>query len=277
MRTILLITFTLFLSVLGYSQSILENPKVGMSTAPNVKLEKIELNDTETLLWFHVNYTPGNWISIPKETFIQPVGTKEKLFIVTAEGIPVNEQYTIPASGQVDYKLIFPKIDASITKIDYGEANDGGSWFIYDIQLKPELFKSIVPEKLSGNWFRADNAQWEISLFDSVAIYKSQVWKYQQYDEKNEVGKVRLKNGTKNLDIYTKPINDSTCLIGETPAKLVKYTRQPDESVIPADTEPYKLPVFKVDSVTYCGYIKGFSTRFPQRTGMVYVNDVFNR
>src|SRR5690606_22481692 len=49
---------------------------------------------------------------------------------------------------------------------------------------------------------------------------------------------------------------------------------QPDESVLKPDNETFKLPVFKMDTVTYCGYIKGFSTRFPQRTGMVYVNDV---
>jgi len=274
MKTILFTAFALFLSYFAYSQTIIENPKVGMSTASNVKIVKIELSNAATVLWFHVNYTPGNWISIPKETFIQPNGTKDKLFVVSADGIPVGEQYTMPASGEVDYKLIFPKIDGSASKLDYGEGNDGGTWFIYDIQIKPEMFKSIVPEKIAGNWFRSDNAQWEISLFDSVAIYKSQVWKYQQYVEKDGTGKIGLKNGKKTLNIYTKLIDDKTCMIGEAPAKLVKYSQQPDESVIPADNEPFKLPVFKVDTAIYCGYIKGFSPRFPQRTGMVYVNDV---
>ena len=267
-------TFALVLSFFAYSQTILDNPKVGMNTASYVTLEKIELSDTTTVLWFQVKFAPGNWISIPKETYIQPVGFKEKLYIVSAEGITVGEKYTMPASGEVSYKLYFPKIDDSVSKLDYGEANDGGSWFIYDIQIKPEMFKSIVPEKIAGNWFRADNAQWEISLFDSVAVYKSQVWKYQQYSEKDETGKVGLKNGKKTLNIYTKLIDDSTCMIGETPAKLVRYSQQPDESVIPADEEPFSLPVFKVDTAIYCGYIKGFSPRFPQRTGMVYVNDV---
>ena len=274
MRTIFLLTFALVLSLFAYSQTILENPKVGMNTASNVTLEKIELSDTTTALWFHVNYTPGSWISIPKETYIQPVGTKEKLYIVSAEGVTMGEQYTMPASGEVSYKLYFPKIVGSVSKLDYGEGNDGGSWFIYDIQLKPELYKSIIPEKISGNWFRSDNAQWEISLFDSVAIYKSQVWKYQQYSETDGTGKIGLKNGNKTLNIYTKLIDDSTCMIGELPTKLVRYSQQPDESVIPADKETFSLPVFKVDTAIYTGYINGFSPRFPQRTGMVYVNDV---
>lgn len=274
MRTILLLTFTLFLSIFAYSQTFIENPKVGMSTAQNVTLEKIELRDTATVLWFQFFSESPSGFSIPKKTYIQPAGAKEKLFITTAEGVLLGKQITASAFEKVSYQLFFPKIDPSIAKLDYGEANDGGTWFIYDIQIRPEMFKSIVPEKLSGNWFRADNAQWEISLFDSVAIYKSQVWKYQQYSEKDGTGKIGLKNGKKSLNIYTKLIDDNTCMIGETPAKLVKYSHQPDESVIAADNEPFKLPVFKVDTATYCGYIKGFSPRFPQRTGMVYVNDV---
>ena len=164
MKTILFTAFALFLTFFAYTQTIIENPKVGMSTASNVQIVKIELTDAATVLWFHVKSTPGNWMSVPNKTYIQPVGAKEKLYIVSAEGIPVNEQYIMPASGEVDYKVIFPKIDTSVAKLDFGEANDGGTWFIYDIQLKPELYQSILPEKISGNWFRADNAQWEISL-----------------------------------------------------------------------------------------------------------------
>jgi len=274
MKRILLATIALIVSVLAYSQTIIEKPNVGMTTASYVKIEKIELRDTATVIWFHVIFQVGSWIQIPKETYIQPVGAKEKLFIVSTDGIPLNERYTMPASGEVSYKLVFPKIEPSTSMLDYGEGNDGGSWFIYNIQLKPELFKSIVPERITGNWFRSNNAQWEISLFDSVAIYKSQVWKYQQYSEKAGIGKITLKNGSKSLNIFTKPVSDSTCMIGEAPAKLVKYSHQPNQSVIPEDKEPFKSPIFKMDTVTYCGYIKGYEPRFPQSTGTVYVNDL---
>jgi thiol-disulfide isomerase/thioredoxin len=274
MKLILLSVFSLLLSVLTYSQTIIENPRFGMSTAANLKLEKIELRDTATVLWFHVNHTPGNWILIPKETYIQPLDGTEKLYIVSTEGIPMNEQYIMPSSAEVSYKLFFPRIDSSVSKVDYGEGNEGASWFIYDIQLKPELFQSIVPGEISGNWFRSDNAQWEISLFDSVAVYKSQVWKYLKYAQTDGLGKISLKNGSKKLEIYAKAGDDSTCLIGETPDKLIKYSKRPNPSVIPEDQESFKIPVFKLDTVTYCGYIKGFSPRYSNRTGMVYVNDV---
>jgi thiol-disulfide isomerase/thioredoxin len=275
MKTILLTALVLAMSFFAYSQTIVENPKTGMSTASNVQLLKIELRDTATVMWFHVNQTPGNWISIPKETYIQPAGSNEKLYIKSAEGIEINGRYTMPASGEVNYQLLFPKVDASVSRLDYGEANDGGSWFIFDICIKAELQKSLLPETLCGDWFRADNGQWEISLFDSVAIYKSKVWKCLSFLEKDGLVKIKIKSGAKTMDIYSKTSTDGTCQIGETATKMAKYTRQPDESVIPADNETYKLPLLKVDTVTYCGYIKGFSPRFPQRTGMVYVNDIF--
>lgn len=274
MKKLFLTAITLIFSQFAYSQTVLEQPKVGMSTSSYVEIEKIELRDTATVLWIHVDFTPGNWISIPQKTYLQPVGKKEKLFIVAAVGIPLNEQYTIPASGEANFQLIFPKIDPSVTKLDYGEANDGGTWFFYDIQLKPELFKSIIPEKIAGNWFRNDNAQWEISLLDSVAVYKSQVWKYLQYTEKQGTGKIKLKNGSKNLELNIRLSENGTCLIGQTAAKLVSCTHTPNNAVLPADKEPFKLPVFKMDTAIYTGYIKGFNPRFPKKTGMVYVNNV---
>ncbi|HET6557536.1 MAG TPA: TlpA disulfide reductase family protein [Prolixibacteraceae bacterium] len=273
MKQTLLLAFLLF-SCIAFSQTVIENPNVGMSTAGNIKIEKIELSDTATVLWFHVIHSPGNWISVPDQSFIQPVGSKEKLFITSAEGIKINEQFVMPAAGETRYQLYFPKIDASVSKLDFGEANEGGSWFIYDIELKPELFKSMIPSAIAGNWYRSDNAQWEISLLDSVAIYKNQVWKYQQYTEKGGLGKIALKNGSNALTLYAKSINDSTCMAGNTPDKLIKYSHKANESAVSEDNEPYQLPVFKMDTITYSGYIKGFSPRYPQRTAMVYVNDV---
>jgi thiol-disulfide isomerase/thioredoxin len=272
MKQILLLTL-LFFSCIAYSQRTVENPRIGMSTAGNLKIEKIELRDTATVLWFHVQHPQGSWIFVPDKSFIQAVGSTEKLFVTTAEGIKLNEQVGLPASGEISYKLYFPRLQASVRSIDFGEDNEGGNWFIYDIVLKPELYKSIIPSAISGNWFRSDNAQWEISLLDSVAIYKNQVWKYQQYTEKGGIGKLGLKNGSKTITLYTKSVNDSTCMAGEVAAKLVKYTHHADETLRPEDKEPYKMPIFKMDTITYCGYIKGFSPRFPQRTAMVYVDD----
>lgn len=273
MKNLLLFSLVLFLSTVAYSQTVIENPKTGMSTSSYLKLEKVEISDSATILYFHIQFRPNNWISIPKQTYIQPIGSEEKLFATGTIDIPLGEKYTIPESGEKSYAVIFPKIDPTTKKIDYGEGNDGGTWFIYDIQLKPELFQSMLPAKISGNWFRSNNAQWQVSLFDSLAVYKNQIWKYANYSEKKGISKIELKKGSKILTIYAKAVNDSICMIGQAPGAMVKCTDKVDESVLPKDTKAFEPPLYKMDTVIYRGLIRNFSPRFKQRTGTVYVND----
>ena len=272
MKKILLLNFILALTLLVKAQTVVEQPRIGMSTVSGLKIEKIELRDTVTVLSFSLNYPARSWIIIPKSTYLLPVGTKDTLYVISADGIPLGKQYKIPDSGNINYRLIFPKINPTVESFDYCET----SWFIYDIRLKPNLYKSMIHEKLSGNWFRSDNAQWEITLLDSAAVYKSQLWKYINFSEKDGLGTIKLKNGTKSITLYTKPGENGTCMIGETPLKLIKYTAEPDESVIPVDHSQFKTPVFKMDTAIYSGYIKGFSKRYPQKTGLVYVDNVLS-
>jgi thiol-disulfide isomerase/thioredoxin len=154
MKKITFALLTLFFAVTVYGQTTIENPEFGYSTASNAYLKKIEIRDTATVLSFHTTTTPGNWIFIPKETYIQPLSGGDKLFVLSATGIPLGGKYIMPASGEVDYQLVFPKIDKSVSKLNYGEANNGGSWFIYDIRLTslPDKFNTIKEPKgnLSG-------------------------------------------------------------------------------------------------------------------------------
>jgi len=271
MKKNLLLGFILLLSAFVDAQVIVEQPKIGMTTAQNVKIEKIVLSDTATVLCFNIKLAPGEWISIPKRTYILPFGSKDTLFIRSADGIPLNKQYTMPAPGEVSYKLIFPRLNSSVNKIDYGEVE--GTWFIFDIQLKPGEVKSVVPTKLIGNWFRSDNAEWGLSLLDSMVIYKSQVWKYKSYEGKDRLGIINLYNGNKNIALYIKQKGE-TLSAGETASKLTDYAKIPDKSAIKEDKGVLQKPVFKNDTAIFCGLINKFSPRFPQRTFNIYVRDL---
>ena len=153
MKKIVLLSFLFVFSVIdGYAQTVINNPQTGLSVNNNSTIKKVELTDNTTVLHIHTIYNPGSWISIPKETYIQPDGG-EMLFIKRTDGIPLNERYTMPASGEVSYALIFPAVPASTAFIDYGEANEGGSWFIYDIRLKPIHAAVLLPKVKIGNWF----------------------------------------------------------------------------------------------------------------------------
>lgn len=272
MKQILITSVLLFVFVFSYSQKVIDKPAVGMNTTTNVHVEKVELRDTATVLWFHTTGTPGMWIRIPKGTYIQPVGSAKKLEALSTEGIPFNAEYYMPASGVADYKVIFPKIDPSVARIDYGEP-EGGNWFLYDIVLKPEKSKEVFPEYFSGNWFGADG-QWQLSLTGTSVIYKSMVWACQKYTETAAGAELTAKKGKKTLRLYLKKADDGTCMVGERPDQLVKLSKTPDAKMIPADESTFQLPLFKNDTAVIRGYVKGFSTRYPNRTGMVYVNNV---
>jgi len=274
MKKALIVITILMLSLFTYSQSILENPKVGMCSVSKLTIEKVELFDTATVLWFHVKSEPGKWINVPKNTYIQPIGSKEKLYVLSALGIKLDEHYTMPESGEVNYKLTFPRIDKFESKIDFVDSES--DWYIYDVQVKPELKKSTIPEKLKGNWFRSDNANWEISLFDSLVVYKSHVWKCQKYFEKDGLGQIKLSSKSKNLVLLIKPVENSSFLIGESPAKLIHITHKQDLKAIMPDNGIFKSPVFKADTAIFCGFIKGFNTRVPQKSGWVIIRSVLN-
>jgi len=270
---ITLILLCLFGNV--YSQTI-ENPRYGYSNVPELTIKKIEVSDTATVMYFHVDFGPGGWIHIPDQTFIKSASGSDKLFVKRAEGIPLNESYSLPASGMVDYKLIFPKLDKQVKKIDFGEGNEEGNWTILDIQIRPEIQQSVIPQELTGSWFSRQTGNWELSLLDDVAVYKSQVWNYGLVKLKKGSGTVQLKNKTKTTDLYIKRTKSGNYLFGESANTLTACSKDVTGVVVqnPSHDKPYEEPVFKLDSATYSGYINGYTSRIGAKTLKVDVGDI---
>ena len=272
MKTILLSTFALMLSVFTFAQMVIPSPKTGMSTTENLQITKIELTDSATVLYFHCTYRPNNWISIPKETFIQSVGSSNKLFITATKGIPLGARHWMTDSGEVDYQLIFPKLEDNVTSIDYGEAN-GGGWNIFDIQVRKATHLSVIPDDLSGNWFNTKNGLWELSLLDSFAIYKSRVWTYSKLYYSNGKGSLILKNNgnLKKISLrmensglrITQPSEEDVCLCRTCPSNTANMNDGLD-----------KIFGFKMDTAIFKGFIKGYSSRCGIKSFEIYTNDI---
>ncbi|WP_111309054.1 TlpA family protein disulfide reductase [Confluentibacter sediminis] len=156
MKKIIITCLLVFLTISAFAQKNIEKPVYDFSYLPG-EITKIELLKDATILHFHIKYRAGSWIYIPKESFIKGVDTKENLFVVKAEGIPLAEKYYMPDSGEVNYKLYFPKLDSNIDTIDFGEANEGGSWAIYNISLDTKKQK-LIPDAIS-NWLEQEIAK----------------------------------------------------------------------------------------------------------------------
>jgi thiol-disulfide isomerase/thioredoxin len=272
MKTILMILFTLVTAVTTFAQTVIEKPHYGIASKDYLRITKIELTDSSTVLYFHVNFRPGNWIAIPKETYIQPVGGGEKIFIKATEGIPLGEKYTIPESGEISYSLIFPRTDKTVTKIDYGEANESASWFIYDIQLVPSV-ETKIPDWLYGNWFSKASGNWEFSFQDTLAVCQDKLWRYGETKHKKDKFTVNLVNGSQEKLFYAQKDKNGSCFIGESPKALTAYTRESGAGTANTD-EAFQLPLFKQDSAIYSGYFRGYTPRTGIKTFLVHVNDI---
>ena len=273
MKKIALCFMALVLSVMAYSQTVIDNPKHGLSSQPGVVITKIELNDNNTILWFRTNVTPGSTISIPKESYIAVSGSDEKLYVTKTEGIPIGESVPVPASGLLEYKIVFPKIDHAISLMDYGE--EGGSWFIYDIRLKELKYALTVPTELSGHWFNTNNGMWEVSFLDTVVVYMKKVWQYDGIDFKNRKGTVNIKNGTSRASLPVK-LEKEILVLEVSPQAAVRLSREAAgiRTGIKTGEESFKAPLFKNDTVVFSGYLKGYSPRVKASTGTVYVNNI---
>lgn len=137
----LIITIFCMLSLVDCSQkrpAVIERPVFDSWSSTALEIDKIELNDSATTIYFDVYYYPGARISVPPAACIRPSGTTEVLTITGAEGIAIGEDLTIPESGQVSIKLFFPSLKPEITKIDYIEGDNCENCFnIWGIQLLP--------------------------------------------------------------------------------------------------------------------------------------------
>ncbi|MFC5684024.1 TlpA family protein disulfide reductase [Flavobacterium sp. MAHUQ-51] len=277
MKKSLTLLVLLLISSAIFSQKIIEKPDYGFSNLPG-KLTKIELTDSATIIHFYIKYPTGAWIFIPKESYIQDVNGGEKYFVTKTEGIPLGERYTMTESGEVSYQLHFPKLNASVDKVDFGEANEGGNWTVYDIVINKQETVSILPKELQGNWLQTDGSnQWDYSFYAHQAVVDQGVWNYIKVEKKKNNYTIVLENKGKLKTIYAQIDKKGNLSLGEDKQNLKMYStnKVDNPNYKPVHDEVFTDAIFKTDSATYSGVIKGFSPRAGKKTGMIHVQNVF--
>lgn len=276
MKKILFLFAILLSASSAFAQKNIDKPDYGLSNLPG-SITKIELTPEATILHFYIKYYPGQWIFIPKESFIQDVNGGEKIFVTKTEGIPIAERYTMPESGEVSYKLYFPKLDNTVNKVDFGEANEGGDWSIYDIVINEKDSESLMPKVLQGNWFQTDGSnQWDYGFYAHQAVVDQAIWKYKTVENKKNNYTIVLENAGKEKTIYAQIDKKGAVKIGDNKEKLAVYSKEKTENpnYKPANDEVYSSAIFKSDSATFSGFIKGYTARAARKTGTIHVSNV---
>jgi thiol-disulfide isomerase/thioredoxin len=123
-----------FFSSCSHRNRIIEQPALIANSSP-MEIVQVEINDTATVLHIHAYYAPHQWIRISPESFL--IDNKGNHYVIqSSEGIPLDEEFFMPDSGEAEFKLLFPSLPASVSSIDFSEGDFDGAFKIWGIQLK---------------------------------------------------------------------------------------------------------------------------------------------
>ena len=272
-----LLIVLLFMGFVGAvsAQTVIENPKYGISPTKYLRLTKIELTREATILSFNVKIPMNSWVAIHPKSFIQPVGDTTKLYVIKAEGVDMTKLINWEkGKDKISYRLFFPRLDPKVSKIDFGEPVEH-AWQIFDIVVREKAIHSVIPNQLLGNWFSPENGHWAFSLFDSLAIYNNKVWQYESVKPINDLLEIKLSKNGLETQIFVKSNGQSNCQLGLSETELNRFTK--DVSILKnfkyKDSKGFETPVLQPGKVIYSGFIHGFTKRLGTQTGIINFYD----
>jgi thiol-disulfide isomerase/thioredoxin len=273
-KLLFVLLFMVFVGAVS-AQTIIENPKYGMSPTNYLRLTKIELTREATILSFTVKIPMGNWVAVHQKSYIQPVGDTTKLYVIKAEGVDMTKMINWQEGKDIiSYRLFFPRLDPKVSKIDFGEPVEN-AWQIFDIVVREKAIHSVIPNQLLGNWFSPENGHWAFSFFDSLAVYDNNVWKYESVKSINDLLEIKLTKNGQETRIFVKSDGKSICQSGPSENELNRFTK--DVSILKnfkyTDSKGFEAPVLQPGNVIYSGFIHGFSTRLGTKTGLINFYD----
>lgn len=121
---------------------VIFNPAYELKNSGITNISKIELKDNETRIHVHCTFIPNWWVKF-EGTYIQDCATGKKIVASGIENGEFDKEIYMPSSGDSTFVIIFPKLDKSITQIDYG---DSGKIEVFGISLDPNIKASRSKE-----------------------------------------------------------------------------------------------------------------------------------
>ena len=149
---------------------IIVNPSFEVTTSGIYNITKIEIKRNETRLHVHCTFLPKWWIKFSKKIFIRDSNTDQKLYPTAILGGEFEKEIYMPASGDSTFILVFPKLNKTVTHIDYGEDD---KTIIFRLSLDPKNRKvqtvAAIPSTIQ-QWIDAELVKAKIK---KLVDYKS--------------------------------------------------------------------------------------------------------
>ncbi|NKI28354.1 redoxin family protein [Arenibacter sp. 6A1] len=195
------------------------------------------------------------------------------------------QEYRFVVKNEQEYWMFYFK-NWNEHYLQVGFNGKAGDWYKssieypdYKIDNVAAFMNSKFPKELRGDWLQADGSNvWAFSFYYDNAVLDRTVWNYKSVKKIDDIHLITLERNGKEKTIYGKLNKDGSASFGTKMNALVSYTTNKiNKPGFKLDNdEPYtEENLFKVASATYAGIIRGFSVNSKEKTGMVYVNNVF--
>ncbi len=139
MKRHLLLTIAVLccLSLFATNKVILNPATETNNTDMMLVVSKIEMTDTETILYFDAYQRPGYWIRIGAASVI--TGSNQRTYkLIGSDGIVPGEETYLSESGHIAFSLRFQPVDKNEKSISFKEGDGPGDWAITGIKLYEE-------------------------------------------------------------------------------------------------------------------------------------------
>lgn len=200
--------FLLCFTPIMVQAQIIDNPVFDSKNSSSVTIMKIEITDSNTIVYFIYKapdkYINGGWFNINPSIYIKDANGNLSYKLIKAEGVPLAPDVKkCDYIGQIlSFKLIFPKIDSYVNKINIIECNADNCFNFYGISLKNSNNSSTTSKK--SDKFRID--------YTLICFYDSQNQKWLDWSNSdntfvmniNERGDVAHYKANGKTEIYKK-------------------------------------------------------------------------
>lgn len=201
MKTIksFLITILFLIGTIGFAQTD-EKPVArwnevitGYSNhASVINIKEVKMYSDRTELSVQVNYTPGYWIRVQNNLYLQSGANKYKVKDATV--LTLGEQFWMPESGVVDFVLTFEPLPADCSSFDFIEP-DG--WIIKNVRESDKLQAGIS----DTYWRNESTGDWLIGFTPECIIYAGKFWDIISQTDSKDCYSILATNNGMSLNI----------------------------------------------------------------------------
>jgi len=141
----------LFLSIIGlllFSTATIaqirtiEHPEYESCNTGSLEICKVEMKDSETVLYCDGFGRPDSWIYLTSKSYLK--GKSGKIYkFIRSEGFEMDKEIYMPASGTISFKLYMESLDKNETSFDFMEGENSDQFRI--LGIKTYKTKSTAP------------------------------------------------------------------------------------------------------------------------------------